>query len=317
MTFLALIRNSTGDDMLWIVLLGLPAIHGASVTKCINFYGLETEQARFVCSWKHPPNYYLDILSKELQVNTVRLPFSGDYVKAGKWNAMDGFFVAAQEFNMTVILDWHRNTKTKQSASPLTDFSYSEWKELWFETLHRYQDYPNLKGVGLYNEFQMADPTYVFDTQFQLVEDLEREFPNRWKYYMGCPTWGTNCSGIEAYQSNPLWPRIMMEVHKYPFNQGAWDETSWDETIPTSVNSSQWFVGEIGWDHETGWETNFLGYLNTRGIYNLCFWTIAHSHDTGGLWQDDCETPEFKKSIDLKKYWTKGASSAFRGGGPT
>lgn len=266
-----------------------------------------------MCSWEQPPNYYLSILKRELSVNMIRLPFSGSYIQKGAFHAMDGMMVTASTLNMSVLLDWHRNTDSHQSASPLTDYSFDEWVQLWRVVIDRYIDNPVVTGLGLYNEFQSTNGTYVFDTQFQLVETLESFYPNRFVYYMGCAEWGTDCSRIVDYLDHPLFSRLMIESHKYPFNHGAWDESTWDETIPSQVPSHQWFIGEIGWDQETGWETNFLGYLNNRNINKLCFWTISNSRDTGGLWKDDCTTPEFKKSEDLKRYWQKGDASPISG----
>jgi hypothetical protein len=47
---------------------------------------------------------------------------------------------------------------------------------------------------------------------------------------------------------------------------------------------------------EKAWANRFLSYLTDRKIQNACLWTIAHSDDTDGWFNDDCEHFDYDKA---------------------
>lgn len=272
--------------------------------RCINYYGIETEREAPVCSWKHEPSWYLSSLKEMLKLNTIRVPFSYQYIKNGKFTELDSIVETASSLNLSIILDWHRNTNSNQSASPETDLTVTEWIDSWTHILRRYSEKEFVIGLGAYNELQTGDPDYAVSLQTQLVSKIEEVFPGRFQYFLGCPSWGSNCSGV-SFSHMSTWNRTFVDIHTYPFSKNS-TEASWNKTIPSSIESNHWFVGESGWfaKYETEkWAKQFLGYLKNRNITNLCFWTIALSQDTGGIWKDDCETLEYSKIYLLQEYW--------------
>jgi hypothetical protein len=124
-----------------------------------------------------------------------------------------------------------------------------------------------------------------------VVKAVESQFPGLYIYVLGCANWGHLCEGITIPVG--LENRTFIDVHQYPFTD---NKTTRNTTFPEYIPSANYFIGETGAKAEdVAWLRFFLQDLEQRGITNLCFWTIAHSHDTGGLWKDDCSTIETEK----------------------
>lgn len=274
--------------------------------RCMNFYGLETESANFVCSWVHPPRYYLQLLKEYMFINSIRVPFSQDYVKKGDFRLLDQFFDDCDEFGILIILDYHRTHSTHQSPSPTSETSYGDFLDTWITLLNRYKDRPSMYGVSIFNEIQFTnDFTYSNNIHATIITDLERLFPERFYYFAGCPNWGGNCSGMEL-SNHPVWNRTFIEVHKYQFS-GTSTPEDWEVSIPPRIPADHWFIGEFGWRQDSqqdrNWANMFIDYMRARKIYNACAWTIAHSSDTQGWWNDDCNTFDWDKANLLFGLW--------------
>jgi hypothetical protein len=266
----------------------------------MNFYGLETPSRVPVCSWKNPPSFYLDILQTQLSINTIRIPFSYEYLCGNDLSLLDDLINECYIRNMTVILDYHRTWSTHQSPVPDEGISLEEFENAWVYVLNRFQDYPNVEGVGIFNEIQGSDPVYAGTLHQRVIQFIESKFPYRFTYFAGCVQWGGNCEKVGPQLQDMLtWNRTILDVHRYSFSSGG-DESDWDRIIPLDVNESQWFVGEIGWHmtstQDKSWAYKFLSYLEKRNIRNVCLWTIAHSYDTGGWFNDDCESFDYEKA---------------------
>lgn len=278
--------------------------------RCMNFYGLETERAQFVCNWHHEPRYYLDMLLRELSINTIRLPFSYHYAKWSDYNEMDAFIHHCSELNMSVILDYHRTWPDHQGPTPEESITLHEFVDQWINILSRYKDQPIVKGVSVYNEIQTDDFEYTIAMHMAVIEAVEKAFPGKYTFFCGCPKWGGNCARMQPLMNLPpaRENRIYIEIHKYVFS-GTGDSVDWELSMPRDIPHDKWFVGEFGWKHgeqkEREWAETFLTYLVSRNITNACAWTIAHSGDTEGWWQDDCETFNYEKAALLKSLWTR------------
>lgn len=268
--------------------------------RCMNFYGLETPAKSPVCSWKHPPYFYLDALQLTLDINTIRIPFSYEYICGHDLSQLDDLVRECQLRNMTVILDYHRTWATHQGPVPDEGITMEDFENTWIHVLDRFQVYPNVQGVGIFNEIQRDDPFYAANLHKRVIQKIEDHFPNRFTYFPGCVDWGTDCEKMGLLLKNTsTWNRTLIDVHKYSFNSD-FSEEKWNQTIPLDVNASQWFVGEIGWKmsspKEKAWAERFLTYLTKRNIHNACLWTIAHSNDTDGWFNDDCEHFDYDKA---------------------
>lgn len=269
---------------------------------CMNFYGLETQRMGLVCDWKHEFTWYLDRLINNLSINTIRLPFSYELVKYHSFDLMDNFIRECEVRQLKVILDWHRTWNSHQGPEPEEGITRKEFIGTWIQLLQRY---PNVYGVGIFNEIQNNDFDYANNLHREVITSIETMFPGKFVYFAGCPRWGGDCSLMDL-SDMPTWDRTYIEVHKYIFS-GESNVKDWDKSIPDRIESSHWFVGEVGWKQgvpeEREWAENFLAYLNHRNITDICAWTIAHSGDTEGWWKDDCETFQWEKASLLSSFW--------------
>jgi aryl-phospho-beta-D-glucosidase BglC (GH1 family) len=278
----------------------------ADPIRCMNFYGLETEHKGLVCDWSHPPRWYLERLKNYMDINTIRLPFSYEYFKYSDKSKMDEFVRDCRDLNLNVILDYHRTWSNHQGAVPTEGISLDEFTSTWLQVLERYKVFQNVVGVGIFNEIQLNnDFDYANSLHKGVINSIEAVHPDRFLYFVGCPNWSGNCSGM-MQEDNGVWNRTYIEVHKYIFS-GNSVPADWDISIPYKIPSERWFIGETGWKqqdaNQRNWAEGFLTYLEKRDIKNVCAWTIAHSGDTDGWWKDDCETFDWDKASLLNTLW--------------
>lgn len=260
--------------------------------RCVNFYGIETPRKAPVCDWCHEPKWYLQQLKDGYGLNTVRLPYSREYAKGSDFKQMDLMMDTCKTLGLNVILDYHRTYANHQGSIPTEGITLGEFLDTHIGLLQRYQD--KVWGVSVFNEIQVNNSRYTNHINHLVVNAIESQFPGKYFYFMGCPNWGHNCSGITipiGFEN-----RSYIDIHQYAFTD---NQTTRSITFPTTIDSDKYFIGEIGAkDEEMPWFKDQLLYLRDRNISNLCFWTIAHSADTGGLWKDDCNTIEQQK-VDL------------------
>ncbi len=274
--------------------------------RCMNIYGLETPRRHFVCDWQHNSMWYLERLKYDMFINTVRIPFSYDYVQHSDMRDLDKMMHDCTLMNIRVILDYHRTFESHQSPAPDAEISLNQFIDTWFQVIDRYQNEPSLFGIGIFNEIQATNAfQYANNVHSIVIYNIEKRYPGKYHYFAGCPNWGGNCAGMDLTRLD-VWNRTYIEVHKYIFS-GDSNEADWDKSIPNTIPSSHYFVGEFGWrqndDRERNWGERFISYLRQRDIKNACAWTIAHSGDTEGWWKDDCETFDWAKASMLTSLW--------------
>jgi len=236
-------------------------------------------------------------------VDTIRLPFSRENVMRNDFYYIDNFIWECGRFDMGVILDYHRTWSDHQGPTPEERITIQDFVDTWVSLAYRYSETKNVLGLDIFNEYQGTNSSYIIDIQNTVIDVIENELPGRYLYFVGCVMWGTDCREFSLSQYNINQDRIFITIHKYIFAGGS----DWDVTIPKDVPSSNWFVGEIGWRHnvpaERKWAEDFINYLKSRGIRNVCAWTIAHSYDTDGWWGDNCETLNIEKTHLLTSVW--------------
>lgn len=272
-----------------LLMIMLSCCHGM---RCINFYGLETEGKRPVCSWSHPPTYYLSSLKTSVGLDTVRLPFSYELISCqNDIQNLDQMVNEISALNLTIILDFHRVYNSHQSAAPNAELPIEVFVDAWRYVLQRYAGNPNVQGVSLFNEFQSDDVMTLSRLTTISVNQLEADFPGRFHYYLGGTSWGTAIAGLDFRNlSTPNWS---YEVHAYGFLKLTDDQ--WRQKLGPKTNKSI-FVGEWGFNSdELEYGRHAVKLFQEEGIKDVCFWTIAHSRDTGGLWKDDCQTQDDAK----------------------
>ena len=277
----------------------------SDIIKGFSYTGLEAQMLD--CSWKHPPEFYID-KTKELGFNYIRLPFSAQYVQAGNWTMMDRVFESAHFNNMSILLDYHRTYSSHQG-----DFSETNLKEFlktWRVILERYYYNPVLQGVGVFNEYQQNDADYWNKNMRTAVENIEHAFPNRFWYLVGCPRWSGHCGGM-SLEDLPYADRIRYDIHKYIFS-GTGDQHDWNLSFGDLNISNKIIVGEWGFissqPEQVAWANRFVDYLIQKNIRNTFFWVVVFSSgDTGGIWKD-CDNIDQAKIDLIHRLW--GVSSA-------
>lgn len=279
------------------------------VIRGINYYGLETPARDFVCGWQHRPSYYLEKLD-DMGFNSIRLPFSLEYVRQGNFEKMDEFFEAMSHHpGMTVVLDMHRVFSSHQGPTPTENgISLDDFVEGWETIIRRYKDNKQLMGIDIFNEYQGTDSTYWNKMLKDVVTRLEASFPNRFLYFVGGTRWGGDIAEIDL-EALPFHDRIRYTIHKYIFSTAGYNrEQDWDwsfgpfKDVPHKVSVGEWGFKSDRWD-EVEWAKQFVKYLKKHGILDTYFWTIAHSGDTGGLWFDDCENVDHEKYKIIRSLW--------------
>ena len=247
--------------------------------RCVNFYGLETPEKKFVCSWRHEPSWYLDKMKAILHIDSIRLPFSYEYASCSDFKEMDSFIVSCQEKNISVILDYHRGYADHQGMSPIEkEITKDMWIDMLITILDRYESKLNVVAISLFNEFQITNTSLAESLQLEAIDAIEAVFPNRYQYMVSCIDWGKDCSSMWKSVPNN---RTLVEVHTYGFSPGK---------LP--LTGSNVFIGELGWRRNETKEFNtFKTLVKRRRIKDICLWTVSHSRDTDNLFQDDCETP--------------------------
>jgi hypothetical protein len=278
--------------MILKIILLLRLVLATPPIRCVNFYGIETERKCPVCDWQHDPRWYLQKLKDGYGLNTVRLPYSREYASGSDFSKMDEMINTCKDMDIKVILDYHRTYSSHQGKIPTEGITIGQFLDTHVRLLNRYQD--KIWGLSVFNEIQINDQKYTNQINHMVVNAIESQFPNKYNYFLGCADWGHDCSNITIPQG--FENRTFIDIHTYPFTDNQMTRAV---TFPDRIPSENYFVGEIGCkDEEIQWLRNYLEYLETRHIQNLCFWTISHSWDTGGLWKDDCNTIEQAK-MDL------------------
>lgn len=276
----------------------------SSIIRGINWYGHETERGAFTCTWQHPQEYYLEKL-QDMGFNSIRVPFSNQYVRNGDFSSLDHFFNIIGNYNMTVILDFHRVNNYAQSPVPTDGISQDEYWSTWVTIADRYKDKKELVALELFNEYQQADPTYWNNLMKQTILHIEEKLPQRYKYIVNGHSWGGSLAGV-SLEDLAIKDRIEYSIHKYIFS-GNSVPSDWDMSFGSYPNKT--IITEWGFrtpdegEDQTWWAHMFIDYLKKRGIRNSYFWCLSHSSDTKSLWYDNCEDINSMKLNIIRTLW--------------
>lgn len=279
--------------------------------KGISWFGFETEHRGLQLDWcPLPTSFYLNKI-QDIGFNSVRLPFSMDFVREGQWDKMDHFFEEIQKTNLTVLLDFHRIEDSHQSSTPWIDgrVSFDDFLGTWSTLLDRYENVSNIIGCDLFNEWQgdgSTSPQWASAAR-QIMSYLEKRYSqHEWLYFVEGTNWGGNSHDIN-FEDLPYKDRIMYSVHKYAFTTRSDMEHDWEFSIANHpierIN-----IGEFGWisdrPDEVAWSKRFMAWLKAKGIRSTYFWNLSpFSGDTGGLFMD-CEHVDCRKVRLLREYWS-------------
>ena len=142
--------------------------------------GLETNNRALDCFWEHLPSYYIPVLH-HIGFNSLRIPFSVQYVNEGDFHILDEIFQLAKEYDMTILLDLHRGWNSHQGD--ISEITKEEHINMWIKMLDRYKEEHHLTSVGIWNEYQGEDFTFWNEYLKDVIASLEQHYPNRFIYY--------------------------------------------------------------------------------------------------------------------------------------
>ena len=288
--------------------------YNSSIIRGINFYGHETELGKFTCSWQHPTEYYLEKL-QQMGFNSLRIPFSYQYIQNGDFSSLDHFFNIVGNYNMTVVLDFHRINNHAQSPVPTDGISQEQFGDAWVTIANRYKDHKELVALELFNEYQGSDANYYNDIMKKTILHIEERIPQRFEYVVGGHSWGGNLAGI-TLEDLPIKDRIKYSIHKYIFS-GNSVPSDWDISFgsyPDKVQVTEWgFRTPDEGEDQTWWGRMFIDYLKKRNIRNTYFWCLSHSGDTRALFYDDCQTVNWEKLKIIQTLWQDEEKRMLRG----
>jgi hypothetical protein len=268
---------------------------------CLSIYGLETSLQDTVCSWKHPAAYYVGE-ARKLGFNTIRIPIAIQYIVEGRLDVLDKLVFACVQSNMSFLLDFHRVTNARQEESwdiGIKEYglihSREELRDIMMSVITRYEPTPQFIGMNSWNEYVGTNVTYKTEWDRFVFDKIEATFPGRFVYFPTGMFWGGCLIGY-SLEDVTYADRVIYAVHKYHFS-GTGDRDDWERSFGTLFPPSKLFIEEYGFrdPQDLKWGREFVGYLKEKGIRNHCFWTVAHSGDTGGLWEDNCETLNLNK----------------------
>ena len=286
------------------LLFFLPTVN--SLIKGINWFGFETEYKNLMCTWTNDIEWNIKKI-KELDFNYIRLPFSLEFVNDGNWEEMDNFFNIAYQYDIDVVLDFHRLHSTHQSFRPYDNhFTFDDFLDTWRIILDRYKSYSNLKGVDIFNEYQGNNVVEWNNLSRQIVSFIESQFPERFDFYVGGVRWGGNLYGVKL-DDLPYNDRITYTIHKYWFSDGI-DEEAWAATFDKEnhklISVGEWGYKTDGTEFEKIFAIEFVDWLKDNNIRDTFFWTWTYnSGDTGGILKEDCTTVDYEKIRLLHNLW--------------
>lgn len=290
-------------------LLFLPVV--SSIIRGVSFFGLETTLKNFVCSWVNPPEYYLKILN-ELGFNSIRLPWALPYAFENNFTNMDKFMNESYKYNFTILFDLHRIDYDHQDNPHDHGTTTEKIIEGWLTILDRYKNFDNILGLNTYNEYQLGDYDYLLGFNIQVLNAVEKAFPDRFQYFITGVNWGGEIQNLNLEMMS-YHDQVHYSLHKYVFSIDASKdyEKNWDITfgqfagLYNSLKLGKVIVGEWGFIDplDRPWAQRFIKYLKKRGVLDTYFWTIAHSQGTDGLWENDCVTFDTDKFNVLKSLW--------------
>lgn len=288
----------------------IPLVSHSEKLKAINVYGYETElafQCGLSCCWVKPNDYYIQKVV-DMGFNSIRLPFSAEYIHRGDLTSFDHIIQQAEDLNLTIILDYHRTWSGHQGNWYETNLN--EFQQTWKTVLQRYIGYFNVKYVDLYNEFQDGSDKASFwnDIMTKTIVYLEQQFPNRFIWVVGGTNWGGSLAGIHVNVSTEIDKRVMYTIHKYQWSVSGNYEEDYRRSFG-GYSGDKLLVGEYGWiqsnEQQRQWGIMFLDYLKQHNVYNTALWCLSYySGDTQGILKQNCLDVEEEKLEILKRFWS-------------
>lgn len=301
----------------WLLLLANCLCTQLTDIRGISIYGLETENRGFVCDWVQPIENLVSTLAK-LNFNFIRVPISYQYIKEGDLSKLDKIIRLAEINQMNVMIDMHRIWSWHQGPDPFENgVTLNEFTKAWIQILTRYNESKSVVGHNIYNEYQGPNATVVSNYSQTVIQSIEDRFPKRYVYFVTGTHWAGCLQNINLSFPEDITKRIYYSVHKYHFS-GDGTTKDWDSSFGnlTWLNKTNIIIGEFGWDakeqKQEQWAINFLTYLQNLNISNTFYWTVAHSFDTGNLFEDDCNTIKWKHYNLLKRFWDKSLPPRLR-----
>jgi endoglucanase len=320
----------------------------------VNWFGLETETYAPHGLWTRNYAEMLDQIAAA-GFNTLRLPYTNqlfdpastprsiDFAKNADLQGLSGLQVmdrlvaAAGQRGLSVLLDRHRPTASRQSELWYTpEVPESRWLRDWVILAQHYAGNPTVIGADLHNEphgpATWGDGNLATDWRLAaeragnaildvnpdwliVVEGIEHYGNNDWYW------WGGNLAGARDAPVRLSVPgRLVYSTHDYGpgvYRQAWFGAVDFPANLPRLWHDHWAFlqqdgiapvlVGEfggrsVGSDAEGIWQRSLVGYLRDNNLsYTYWAWN-PDSGDTGGILADDWSTLDQRKLTMLAAY---------------
>jgi endoglucanase len=280
----------------------------------VNWFGYDTDCHIINGLWVHPIDFFFDILSHDIQINVLRIPFGYDTIQqwenppkyecvtANPWmndmSIKDTFhvlFQKARERSIAIVLDFHslNNVITDYLVSDemTIDATFEMWKKIMFE----FQQYDNFLAIDIKNEPHGSIDWYEWGSYVSsIVTFIQTICPEyRGLFFVegiedkaSKSVWGGSFSQLQKSMMH-IFPnqKIVFSPHIYGYSiRGdiANDDTYalfdyWFGNLRFKFPNNAIVIGEIGGmniGNDFAWHTKIKNYLKKRNLRDVIYWCL-------------------------------------------
>ena len=289
----------------------------------LSWFGFETQDFVINGLWEHPVDFYLDLI-KESGVNTLRIPYSSEWIKYNydlypydgfvsadpncqhkkSIEILDYLFKLAEERDIKIMLDLHRLHKEYISElwySPTDNMFTSEtYFETWFAILDRYHKHKNLIAIDLLNEphgiatWGNSNPGTDWNHFVEsAIPKFEERYPNNtWLYLVEGIGWGKDLSQVQYFPINipdSVKGRLVYSAHSY------------GKSVVSNIDIYNVYQLYQDWD-------NSFGYLAHMGI-SYIIGEYGGITDLDAPWMTTFANYLIKNNMRNTFFWSLGPNS--------
>lgn len=280
----------------------------------LNWFGYEGDCNIVQGLWINSIDHYFSILANDIQVNTLRIPFSDNTIRnwdqhpkpecltANEWmndiSIKDSFhvlFQKAADAHISIVLDFHT------IGGDITDYLFSDTFtmddtfRMWQLVMQEFIQYDNLLAIDIKNE-PHGDISWSDWGSYasSIITYIRSQFPNyRGLFFI---------EGIQDKNSRSVWGGSFTDLHKWmmnimPNNKVVFSPHIYGNSVRGDEASDDtyalfdyWFgdlrfkfpnnaivIGEIGGMNigdDLVWHTKIKNYLKKRGLNDAIYWCM-------------------------------------------
>jgi len=289
----------------------------------ISWFGFETQDFVVNGLWSHSVEDYIKQM-RECQLNTIRIPFSAEWIlynydlypyngfvssdfenqNKKSIEILDNVFKIADKYQMKIMLDLHRLHKEYISElwySP-TDglFTEDDFFTTWFQILDRYQNHTNLIAIDLLNEphglATWGSSSISTDwNQFAMyaIHKINARYPDsKWLYFVEGIGWGKDFTNVHNFP---------IQLSKHLQNRLVYSPHTYGKSVVNSVDPNNKFQLYQDWD-------TFFGFLKSLG-YTYIIGEYGGITDIDANWMNSLVDYLIENQMRNAFFWSLGPNS--------